>query len=118
MKYKLIILFSVLSAFVFSQVTNTKKWRKTEQDSMQKALIMYDEKDFKAALPIYENLFKAHPKEDFLKFVYARCCLSRSDKHEDALTYLSEIYAKNKKAESIEYDMAVPIILTINLMKH
>ncbi len=73
---------------------------------MQKALIMYDEKDFKAALPIYENLFKAHPKEDFLKFVYARCCLSRSDKHEDALTYLSEIYAKNKKAESIEYDMA------------
>jgi hypothetical protein len=106
MKNKLLIYFLVFCTVTFAQVTNTKKWRKTEQDSMQKALIMYDEKDFKAALPIYENLFKAHPKEDFLKYVYGRCCLSRSDKHEDALTYLSEIYAKNKKAESILYDMA------------
>lgn len=106
MKNKLFIYFLVFCSVTFAQVTNTKKWRKTEQDSMQKALIMYDEKDYKAALPIYEVLFKAHPKEDFLKYVYGRCCLTRSDKHEDALTYLSEIYAKNKKAESIEYDMA------------
>ncbi|MBP7808729.1 MAG: PD40 domain-containing protein [Bacteroidia bacterium] len=106
MKNKLLVYLLVFCSVAFSQVTNTKKWRKTEQDSMQKALIMYDEKDYKAALPIYENLFKSHPKEDFLKFVYGRCCLSRSDKHEDALTYLTEIYTKNKKAESIEYDMA------------
>jgi Tol biopolymer transport system component len=106
MKYKLTILFFVFTTLIFSQVTNTKKWRKSEQDSMQKALIMYDEKDYKAALPIYEVLFKAHPKEEFLKYVYARCCLTRSDKHEDALTYLSEAYAKNKKIESIEYDMS------------
>lgn len=106
MKYKIAILLFVFAGAIFSQVTNTKKWRKTEQDSMQKALIMYDEKDYKAALPIYEVLFKAHPKEDFLKYVYGRCCLTRNDKHKDALTHLSEIYAKNKKAESIEYDMA------------
>lgn len=106
MKNKLLVYLLVFCSIAFSQVTNTKKWRKTEQDSMQKALIMYDEKDYKAALPIYENLFKSHPKEEFLKFVYGRCCLSRSDKHEDALTYLTEIYTKNKKAESIEYDMA------------
>lgn len=106
MKNKLLIYLLVFCTVAFSQVTNTKKWRKTEQDSMQKALIMYDEKDFLAALPIYENLFKNHPKEDFLKYVYGRCCLSRSDKHEDALLYLGEIYAKNKKAENIEFDMA------------
>ena len=52
MKYKLIILLATLFFFTFAQVTNTKKWRKTEQDSMQKALIMYDEKDFAAALPL------------------------------------------------------------------
>lgn len=106
MKNKLFISLLLIGFFSFAQVTNTKKWRKTEQDSMQKALIMYDEKDYKAALPIYENLFKAHPNEEFLKYVYGRCCLTRSDKHEDALTYLSEAYAKNKKIESIEYDMA------------
>jgi hypothetical protein len=106
MKYKFIILLFICCSIAFSQTTNTKKWRKTEQDSMQKALIMYDEKDYAAALPIYDNLFKAHPKEEFLKFVYARCCLYRSDKHEDALKYLSEIYEKNKKAENIEFDLA------------
>ncbi|HWY12623.1 MAG TPA: hypothetical protein VN026_14920, partial [Bacteroidia bacterium] len=85
MKSKIIIFFLIFCSVTFAQVTNTKKWRKTEQDSMAKALIMYDEKDYVAALPIYDNLFKSHPNEDFLKFVYARCCLSKSDKHEDAL---------------------------------
>jgi hypothetical protein len=106
MKSKIIIFFLIFCSVTFAQVTNTKKWRKTEQDSMAKALIMYDEKDYVAALPIYDNLFKSHPNEDFLKFVYARCCLSKSDKHEDALLYLNQIYEKNKKAENIEYDLA------------
>lgn len=106
MKPKLLLSFLLLSASIFSQVTNTKKWRKTEQDSMQKALIMYDEKEYLAALPIYDNLFRSHPKEEFVKYVYGRCCLYRSDKHKDALTYLNEIYQKNKKADNIELDLA------------
>jgi hypothetical protein len=106
MKYKLAFYLLLISLFSFSQVTNTKKWRKTEQDSMQKALIMYDEKEYLAALPIYDRIFANHPKEEFVKYVYSRCCLYRSDKHKDALTYLNEIYAKNKKAENIELDLA------------
>lgn len=106
MKCKLIIPFLLISSFLFSQVTNTRKWRKTENDSMQYALIMYDEKEYLAALPIYEALYKAHPDEVFLKFVYGRCCLYRSDKHQEALQLISEIYAKNKKAENIEFDLA------------
>lgn len=106
MKIRLTFIFILVFAIGFAQITNTKKWRKSENDSMQKALLMYDEGNLTLALPIYEQLYKSHPKEVFLKFIYGRCCLSRSDKHEDALILLSEIYEKNKKAENIEYDLA------------
>lgn len=106
MKYKVLVAFSLLVSFSFAQITNTRKWRKTESDSMQYALIMYDEKEYLAALPIYEKLYYAHPDEIFLKFVYGRCCLYRSDKHEEALKLIGEVYAKNKKAENIEFDLA------------
>lgn len=106
MKFRLILSFILICAISLAQITNTKKWRKSENDSMQKALLMYDEGNYTLALPIYEQLYKSHPKETFLKFIYGRCCLSRSDKHEDALTLLSQIYEQNKKAENIEYDLA------------
>ena len=106
MKFKLTLVLVLTLSIAFSQVTNTRKWRKTENDSMQYALIMYDEKEYLAALPIYERLYKAHPEEVFLKFVYGRCCLYRSDKHEEALQLISEVYQKNKKAENIEFDLA------------
>jgi hypothetical protein len=106
MKLKLVVLLSLITLISFSQTTNTKKWRKSENDSMQKALLLYDEGNYEIALPIYEQLYKSHPKEIFLKFVYGRCCLYRSDKHAEALTLLSEVYEKNKKAEGINYDLA------------
>lgn len=95
--------FSISS---FSQVTNTKKWRKSENDSMQRALLLYDEGNQLMALPIYEKLYYSHPKEDYLKYCYGKCALERSDKHEEALKLLGEVYEKNKKVEDIEYDLA------------
>ena len=89
----------------FSQ-TNTKKWRKTENDSMERALLLYDEANYAMALPMYENLYNHHPKEEYLKYCYGRCALYRSDKHEVALALLNEVYEKNKKIENIEYDLA------------
>ena len=89
----------------FSQ-TNTKKWRKTENDSMERALFLYDDANYAMALPMYENLYNHHPKEDYLKYCYGRCALYRTDKHEVALVLLNEIYEKNKKTENIEYDLA------------
>lgn len=102
----LTFLISFYSITVFSQTTNTKKWRKTENDSMQNALFLFDEGKYLMALPIYENLYKAHPKEDYLKYCYGKCALYRSDKHDVALDLLSQMYAKNKKIDGIEYDLA------------
>ncbi len=90
----------------FSQITNTKKWRKTENDSMRNALILFDEKRYALALPIYEKLYNNHPKEVYLKYCYGKCALYRSDKHETALTLLNEIYTKTPKIENIQYDLA------------
>jgi hypothetical protein len=99
----LAILFSLIS---FSQITNTRKWRKTEKDSLDNGLLLYEEKNYILALPIFENVYHHHPKEEFLKYVFGRCALYRSDKYDDAYTTLSEIYARNKKVFNIEYDLA------------
>lgn len=99
-------MFCFVSKTVFSQSTNTKKWRKSENDSMQNALLMFDDANYLLALPFYENLYNAHPKEEYLKYCYGKCALARSDKHEIALKLLGEVYEKNKKVDDIEYDLA------------
>jgi len=100
-----VLLFS-LSFSLFSQSTNTKKWRKTERDTMASAVMMFDDANYLLALPLFENLYTAHPKEEFLKYCYGRCALYRSDKHEIALKLLGEVYEKNKKVDNIEYDLS------------
>ncbi|MCW3077956.1 MAG: hypothetical protein JWO32_2565 [Bacteroidetes bacterium] len=95
-----------LSQLLHSQVTNTRKWRKTEKDSLDNALLLYDEKNYLLALPIFNNIHANHPKEEFVKYIFGKCALYRADKYEDAYNVLSEVYAKNKKVENIEYDMA------------
>ncbi|MDF2453649.1 MAG: ompA [Bacteroidota bacterium] len=104
--YFLLVLFCFSGSSVFSQMTNTKKWRKSENDSMQSALMMLDDGNYLLALPFYENLYNSHPKEEYLKYCYGKTALSRSDKHEIALKLLGEVYEKNKKVEDIEYDLA------------
>lgn len=103
------IVIVVLSIFTFISAfsqTNTRKWRKTEQDSMQRGLELYEEGLYGQALPIYENLYNQHPKEDYLKYCFGRCALYRSDKQEYAYQLLNEVYTKNKKVADIEYDLA------------
>lgn len=104
--YLLLVLFCFLTVNLFSQTTNTKKWRKTESDSMQSAVMMMDDGNFAMALPFFENLYNQHPKEEFLKYCYGKCALYRSDKHEVSLKLLGEVYEKNKKVDDIEYDLS------------
>jgi tetratricopeptide (TPR) repeat protein/cell division septation protein DedD len=107
MKKLLLVLLAVFFGLgAFSQITNVRKWRKTEKDSLNQALLMYEENLFLQALPVFESILKNHPNEQFIQYSYAKCALYRSDKHEDAYKYLSEIYAKNKKIDEIDYDLA------------
>jgi hypothetical protein len=107
MKNPLIFLFFLFTSnILFSQITNTRKWRKTEKDSLDNALVLYDEKKYLMALPVFENIYNAHPKEEFIKYMYAKSSLYRADKYMNAYNLLTEVYAKNKKVYKIQYDMA------------
>lgn len=100
------LLFLVSLSYTFSQVTKTNKWRKTERDSFENAFLLYEDKLYTLALPIYEAVNKNHPNEDFIKYMYGKTSLYRSDKHADALQYLDEAYSRNKRIVLIEYDLA------------
>ncbi|MDO9001631.1 MAG: hypothetical protein Q7W45_17820 [Bacteroidota bacterium] len=106
MKRIIILLLVQFFSVVYSQTTNTRNWRKTEKDSMANAFLLYEEKNYKMALPYFENIHKGHPKEEFVKYVYGKTALYRSDKYEEALNMLQQIYAKNPKVDLIEYDLA------------
>lgn len=106
MKRIIIYLFVLCVTTLYSQTTNTSRWRKSEKDSMANAFLLYEEKNYKMALPYFENIHKGHPKEEFVKYVYGKTSLYRSDKYPDALRLLQEVYDKNPKVDIIEYDLA------------
>jgi hypothetical protein len=101
----LIILFTVNAVFPQGAM-KTRKWRKTEIDSLNKAQVMFEDGNFVMALPLYEKMLQNHPKEMYLKYVVGICGLHRSDMHEKALELLLQVYEKNKKAADIELDIA------------
>jgi len=73
---------------------------------LENAQHLFDEGNYVIALPIYDALLTNHPKELYLKYVTGLCGLYRSDKHDDALRLLTEVYEKNKKVAEIELDLA------------
>jgi hypothetical protein len=106
-KNLLIITILFITQSVFSQGSlKTRKWRKTEIDSLTKAQAMFEDENFVMALPLFEKMQADHPKEMYLKYVLGICGLYRTDMHEKALDLLTQVYAKNKKAQDIEYDIA------------
>jgi len=101
-----IVILLFVAAGVFAQNLNTKKWRKTERDSMEKAQAFYDDDLKLLALPIFLELQKAHPDESYLHFITGICALERGDVHALSLELLQKAYDKNKKIAGIDYDLA------------
>lgn len=108
MKNSLLLIISLLITIsAISQGSmKTRKWRKTEVDSLTKAQAMFEDENWSLALPIVEKLQSNHPKEMYLKYVLGICGLYRSDMHEKSLELLQQVYAKSKKVPDIEYDIA------------
>lgn len=108
MKKIILIAFSLLLVTnCFSQGTmKTRKWRKSEKDSLLKAQTLFQEENYLLALPIFEKIEQNHPKELYLKYVVGIAGLYRSDMHQKSLEYLTIVYEKNKKAAGIRYDLA------------
>ena len=107
-------LFFTIHLISFSQTTDVKSWRLAESDSMQQGFILFENKNYLEALPIFEKIYKAHPSELFLKYCYGVSCLSRSDKHSEAFDLLKQVYKKNKRIENIEFFLAKASLLNYN----
>lgn len=90
-----------------AQITNVRKWRKSEVDSLDFAMFLYDEKMFEEACPLFEGILQNHPKEEFIKYSFAKCALYRSDKHEEAYLILTELYPKYNDIPEMRYDIAL-----------
>jgi len=101
--------FFLLSA----QITNVRKWRKTEVDSLDHALLLYDDKMYEQACPLFEGILKNHPKEEFVKYSFARCALYRSDKHEEAYLILTELYPKYNDINDLKFDIALAALFNL-----
>ena len=98
----------LLVSDIFSQKANrTTKWRTTELDTLTVAQTMFDDQNFVLALPYLSELQKNHPKEGFLKYMTGICCLFKEDRHKDGLVFLLEVYKDNKRAEDIEFYLAL-----------
>lgn len=106
-KILLVFLSTFIMLSVFSQTTmKTRKWRKTEQDSLVKAQAIFEARNYLVALSYFEKILKNHPDETYLRYVVGICGLYRSDMHEKSLEYLTEAYSKSKKIKDINYDLA------------
>jgi hypothetical protein len=101
------ILFVLISSSILAQSMSVRKWRKTERDSLDNAILLVEEEFLAEAAPIFEALLNQHPKEGFLKYSFAKCALYRPDKHVLAYSYLKEVYDKNKSVPDIKYEMAL-----------
>src|SRR4051812_14515855 len=75
-----------------------KKMTGAEEIMLEKAQLMVEEKNYRMALPVFEDLLAKHPGNNTIKFFTALCYYSRADKHPLMLQYLNEVYAANKKA--------------------
>ena len=106
-KIVLLMLSLVYSTSIYPQAEmKIKYWRSTEVDSLGIAQAMFEDQNFVLALPIYDNLQQQHPYELYLKYVTGICGLYRSDKYEQSMNFLKEVYEKRSSAENIEYYLA------------
>src|ERR1700751_2251999 len=94
---------------------SAQKLTSAEQSQMEKGQLMVEEKNYRMALPVFEDLLSKHPSNNTIKYFTALCYFSRADKHALLLQYLNEVYAINKKANQIELDLAKANFLNLKL---
>lgn len=118
---KTILLFLCLFALQFTVLSqkktdavSEKKWTVDERNQMEQAELLYFEKNYKLALPIYSKLLENHPNDVRLKYVYAACGLLIPGRQEICLQLLKEVYEKNNKAAEIDYYLAKANFLNYN----
>lgn len=82
---------------------NPKKLSREELQMVEEAHNLYEEGNYLLAIPYYQKLLQAHPKELFFKYKLASCYLYKSDEHATALDYFKTIFEEKPKSPDINY---------------
>jgi len=98
-----ILVVSGLSA----QKTIGKNWSAEDQKKLKSASVLMENSFYKTAWARYTELLTSHPEELYLKYKLGLCGLYINEKHKEALQYLTDVYAADKKAMDIEFYLAV-----------
>lgn len=96
---------------------NTKdgKLSLKDQGQFEKAQTDLDQKGYRLALPVFENLLAKYPNNTKIKYFTALCYISRPDKYPVMLDYLNDVYTENRKADRIEFLLAQASFLNLKL---
>ena len=110
--------FLFLSFVTIGSVAQTKFFnpgdlRKSLADSLERANYHLEQEEFLRALPIYVNFGQLYPDEMLFKYNKGICYLYKSDEHDKALSMLTEVYEKNKKAADINYYLGRAYLLNL-----
>ena len=106
--YSSFVFICLLFSYSYAQETavKEKKLSVNEETQMEKAQYLFEQKNYRLAMPIFEKILGKHPGDTRIKYFTALCYASRPDKHPLMLQYLTDVYAANKKADKIEYELA------------
>ncbi len=115
-------LFVILHVSMSAQKTTAKetsnnKWTEAEHSQMEKAQLLFNEKNYRLAFNIFEKLQAKHPTEVNLKYLCGISGLSSPGKQAVCLQFLKDARAKNKKAAEIDYHMAKAYFLNDSIDK-
>lgn len=98
-------LFAFLLISSFSFAGGDKKTKDTKnKEAMAKA--HFKAGNYFAAMPLYEELVKLHPKDIELRMKLGQCYLNRYDKHDDAINIFEQIDKEKPKTKYINYYLA------------
>ncbi len=109
MSKKLLIVLLIITCFNVTkgQEINTSGWSKEDQKIFETANKLFNKKYYESAYEKYAALQTNHEKDLFLKFVRGVCGVYITNKHKEAERLLSDVKKNDKKAEGVDYYLAL-----------
>lgn len=106
-KFTMVCITIAITLSMQAQKVSVKNWPEEDQKKLSSVDVLIKNSFYKTAYGRLAELLKAHPEEINLKFKLGVCGLYINEKHDEALSYLSDVYAANKKMKDIEFYLAV-----------
>ncbi|MGZ4037473.1 MAG: hypothetical protein ACXVPQ_06565, partial [Bacteroidia bacterium] len=102
-----VITLVVVLIFGTSLFAQNPEATKDEKKIFESGKGLYEEKLYSLAYERFKFVLEKHPDDLYVRYLTGICGVFISDKHDEALAYLTEVKEKNKKAADIDYYFAL-----------